>query len=311
VRYDFDHATQQRFRVTINSRGFRGKEINPHKPPGVLRVVTLGASSTFGYYSRDHQTYPRQMEDILNRECGRPESIEVINLGIPHLNSREIVTLFHGEAIPLDPDVVTYYEGINDCYDKIVTKTAGHKSGSRLSLRTAFHELRNRLLLVAFSDDVLRPPRSEYQEDEMDNFDGRVEPFLANIERLRQECSKRGILFIVATQQARSLIVDRRDIKGMTYEQEVQLVQNTLNETGKLDRRAAHFLVHARLMAGLRQWAEQSDVPLVDVIQALNQDRNVILSWVHVSPRGNTIIARLFADAIMERMCENEMGHKT
>jgi hypothetical protein len=140
------------------------------------------------------------------------------------------------------------------------------------------------------------------------NFENPVGPYLANIERLRQECSKRGILFIVATQQARSLIVDRRDIKGLTYEQEVELVQNTLKEKGRLDRRAAQFLVHARLMAGLRQWVERNDVPFVDVIQALNEDRGVIVSWVHPSPRGNQMIARQFADAIMERLCQNETG---
>jgi len=55
-----------------------------------VRVVTLGASSTFGFHNRDDQTYPRQLENLLNQEARGSTRYEVINLGIPHLTSDEI-----------------------------------------------------------------------------------------------------------------------------------------------------------------------------------------------------------------------------
>ncbi len=80
----------EKISVTINSDGFRGRDIDPVKEPGVVRVVTLGASSTFGFHNRDDQTYPRQLENLLNQEARGSTRYEVINLGIPHLTSDEI-----------------------------------------------------------------------------------------------------------------------------------------------------------------------------------------------------------------------------
>ncbi len=70
------------FVVGINEQGFRGRNFGP-KSPGVVRVVTLGASSTFGFYNRDHETYPHQLEQVLNERCDS-QHFEVLNLGIPH-----------------------------------------------------------------------------------------------------------------------------------------------------------------------------------------------------------------------------------
>jgi hypothetical protein len=113
VRYDFASGSGERFQVKINSRGFRGREFAEAKRPGVVRVVTLGASSTFGYYNRDSETYPAQLEQILRSGC-TTKNYEVINLGIPHLKASQSALLFRSEGLPLDPDVVTFYEGVND-----------------------------------------------------------------------------------------------------------------------------------------------------------------------------------------------------
>jgi len=107
VRVDHDHQTGALFRVTINSNGFRGKEFADLKSDGIVRVVTLGASSTFGYFSRDDETYPYYMEQILNQQCSG-QAFEVLNLGIPHSSSDQILSLSIAEVLPLNPDVITY-----------------------------------------------------------------------------------------------------------------------------------------------------------------------------------------------------------
>jgi hypothetical protein len=44
-------------------------------------------------------------------------------------------------------------------------------------------------------------------------------------------------------------------------------------------------------------------VPLVDVIAALDPRRDTLVSWVHVTPEGNRMIAEVFADTIAGGEC--------
>src|SRR5262249_40456783 len=113
-RYTYDADTGEVFRVTINGRGFRGADFADAKPPGTVRIVTLGASSTFGYHDPDDGTYPAILERMLAEPCRGRARYQVINLAIPHLMSAEILSLFLAEAVSLEPDVVTFYEGMND-----------------------------------------------------------------------------------------------------------------------------------------------------------------------------------------------------
>ena len=100
-KIDHSPLTGETFPVTINSHGFRGREFTKAKQPGVVRIVTLGASSTFGYYDKDDETYPHFLQQRLN-EVG-PRRFEVINLGIPHLWSDQILALFLAEGCPYSP----------------------------------------------------------------------------------------------------------------------------------------------------------------------------------------------------------------
>ena len=112
-RVDHNPRTGETFNVTINSKGFRGSNYSVDKLPGEIRIITLGASSTFGYGSKDHETYPAILEKSLN-SLDTSRKYEVINLGIPHSKVKHIYHLFRNEGLPLAPDIVTYYEGVND-----------------------------------------------------------------------------------------------------------------------------------------------------------------------------------------------------
>jgi len=306
IRYDSDYVTGERFPVRINAVGFRGADFHVEKPDGVTRVVTLGASSTFGWYSRDNETYPFVMEGLLNNRCPHGKRFEVVNLGVPHLKSQEIVALFTNEALPLQPDVVTYYQGINDCYDTPERLTdVGHRLKTIKPLRKAFRALRSHVLLVDFVDKILRPPRKEtLPAATLTGFSKRPVEFIANISKIRDECRVRGIIFIVATQQAQSMIfADHTKLKGVTYDDERRLVRHRLDEDGSISRREMHFLAHADLMDALRDWTRREGVSMVGIIEALDQRRDVLVSWVHLTPEGNRMIAEQFAREILRQTC--------
>ncbi len=246
IRIDHDQETQQRFRAHINSHGFRGEEFEQAKTPGVARVITLGASSTFGYYNRDDETYPAFLEEQLNKRCIGGPSFEVINLGIPHLGSNQIRSLFLAEALPLDPDVVTYYEGMADSNGRWTVR------GEPLRTRGF---LRDYLLTVETIEEWLESFGSRYSEAEMRALRaGHVAAahgYIRNIARIRQACLSRGVLFVVASQQAKSRLVPQSEIKGVRYRDERSLVIDKFSETGRLTKHELFFLRHAVLMGHL------------------------------------------------------------
>lgn len=307
VRYDKDPDTEEPFTVTINSRGFRGREFSDQKKPGVVRVITLGESSTFGFYARDDETYPHRLEQLLNAQCGR--AVEVINFGIPHLRSNHVLSLFLAEALPLQPDVVTYYQGINDNLplEADLGAAVAGRGGLLWPLKRLYGAARNHVLSVAFVHDLLTGSarREEYTDAEVRQHAEAIRgPFRANVSRIQEESARRGIVFIAATQQAASLIVkDHKDLRGLSYDAEVALVKEKLAREGAVTRRERDLYAHSLLMHDLRLWATTNDVPLVDVIEILDQERDVLLNWVHLSRRGNQVIAASFASGIARRIC--------
>ena len=156
-KFDQIKETGEVFRVTINSQGFRGKEFNKTKPPGVTRIITLGASSTFGYRNKDDETYPHYLEELLNQTEQGNSIYEVINMGIPHLCSEQIVALFRAEALPLNPDVVTFYEGINDSA-RFRHKVPGYEPPPMTpgeSVLRMYRGVRNRVLVLALIEGLV------------------------------------------------------------------------------------------------------------------------------------------------------------
>lgn len=304
IRYDTDQNGEM-FQVNINSHGFRGKEYQKDKEAGVVRIITLGASSTFGYFNRDNETYPYYLEQYLNIDnCSNGTLFEVINLGIPHLRSNEILNLFLAEGAQLSPDAVTFYEGINDS-GASAKNSLRAKARDVPLLRRQLHWIRTHLVSAALIHKYIDSSKRRFPSEEVDaRLEGRSNQFLGNLNNLNELSLNQGFLFIVANQQAKSGILPRRKMKGVSYSEEVQIINNNLANNGDISQGELHLMVHNELMRDVRGWASANDVPFVDIISALDSDRSVLLSWVHVSPQGNRIIAREFANEILDRFCQ-------
>jgi hypothetical protein len=87
-------------------------------------------------------------------------------------------------------------------------------------------------------------------------------------------------------------------LKGMTYQQERALVEARLRAREKMTPQELTFLAHGILMDRLGEWARTNHVAYADVISRLDQDRDVLVSWVHLSARGNQLVAAAFGDEI-------------
>jgi lysophospholipase L1-like esterase len=99
--------------ISINSRGFRGREIADPKGQ-TYRIVALGESTTFGYtINPEDKPWPELLEQLINRELKPARPVEVINAGIPGITLPENLNRFSDDILPLKPDMIICYHGIN------------------------------------------------------------------------------------------------------------------------------------------------------------------------------------------------------
>ena len=99
------------FHFSSNSDGFRTREFGP-KRPGVVRIVCIGDSSTFGWGVDDEYTYPQLLETRMDRP-GEPP-VEVFNLGIPGFTTRHGLGVLRHYALELEADFFVFSFGAND-----------------------------------------------------------------------------------------------------------------------------------------------------------------------------------------------------
>lgn len=90
----------------LNGQGFRGPEIRVEE--GQTRVVTYGASETFGIYEDSGHEFPRALERDLNADSA-PGRFEVINAGIPGMRVGSGVQFLEDIAHDFHPSVVVIY----------------------------------------------------------------------------------------------------------------------------------------------------------------------------------------------------------
>ena len=99
--------------ISINSRGFRGREIEVPKP-NVYRIVCLGESTTFGMtFRKDDKPWPEVLEKMINDRLKPGRPVEVINAGIPAWSLEQNVERLVPEILPLQPDMIISYHGYN------------------------------------------------------------------------------------------------------------------------------------------------------------------------------------------------------
>ena len=283
-----------RYEVGINADGFRGEEFRRDKPPGVVRIMTLGASSTFGYHDRDDETYPHYLERLLNERLAthpdRASAYEVLNFGIPHLASANIVALFRAEGLAFAPDIVTFYEGVND------TRAIEPSGMERL-----LYELSQHFVVGQLVYQIATPLFTAFTQEALEEaLRGKRSSFLANVALLRDECRSRGIRFIAISQQAQSETVPREELARTTYAEEVAKIQAKLDAGKTLSLLEFQLTIHSDLMQGLREWVATQDVEFVDAIAAFDRrgKRDTLVSWVHLAPEGNRILAEAIAEVV-------------
>lgn len=306
--------------IRINSDGYRGPyDFEKPKPPGVFRIAALGASSTFGYYNRDDQTYPYLLEQLLAREFP-DRRIEVLNLGIPEFRMANILALAEAELGALQPDVVTLYTGANNATRHKDRGKAGvlYRTKDWLYSHSVVWRVLNPVVAGLYyklaglvNRDVAGLPNLAAHvcltEPQIAGLrDTARREFRSQVEQLADLIHGMGARLLLITQNytLHELKTFPLHDPWLPYEEEAALVRETLEQDGCLIAPHSTMLIHHALMQELRDIASARNLPLLEGIEVLDQDRSKMLaSWVHPTPAGN----RRLAAAIRAALTEHEL----
>lgn len=100
------HTKVNRKLVHINSHGTRGPDFEVPKPPGTVRILSLGDSRTFGWGLSDEETYSSLIEAGLRKTLGPSQKIEVINCGVNAWSYPQMTAFFRDRTSEWRPDIV-------------------------------------------------------------------------------------------------------------------------------------------------------------------------------------------------------------
>ena len=115
---NYDGCIEEKY----NSYGFRGDEFEKEKPHDTYRIFTVGGSTTFGVGANGDETWPANLQKIINKEITE-KKIEVINFGAYGATSESEYILIKNKIISLNPDLIIMYDGLNDFQSIPVEKT--------------------------------------------------------------------------------------------------------------------------------------------------------------------------------------------
>ena len=223
--------------------------------------------------------------------------------------------MFFSEGLSLEPDVITFYEGRNDSDQIHPTTFAGGASDQRSGL---WYQATQYLLTARFVDQLVSSNRrisAAETEQKLERVASQTaEAFVVDLDSIQKTAEGRGILTVVANQQANSKSwfglpeTERMALKGVSYGEEVDQIRALLARGESISGYEFNFLVHARIMDAVEAWARERGVSFVDVIALLDEERHHLLSYVHLDPYANGVIASAFADEILAHHCPGQLS---
>lgn len=293
-------AGQGKETATINSLGFRGPDFEPQKSATTFRIIALGGSSTFGFHNEDTETYPYQLQQILeDRYPGR--DIEVINAGFPYYNTGSVRSLLEAELLDYDPDLLTLYAAYND---------AGWPLEVGPAFRLAVWLQQHSMIYLVLKQTIITDQRvyavlglmKRWLPTSLDRpaLERRAERvatrYRSNVEAIADLARQRSIALVLVRQPVTAHYKEPQQYSS--YQEEYEAVLRKLSEGQPLAPFEVHLLVHRRLIAELDDIARERDLPIVDNIAIVDSDRRRLTSWVHLTAEANLRLAEALVPAI-------------
>lgn len=127
--------------------------------------------------------------------------------------------------------------------------------------------------------------------------------FLHNLKKIANATQQNDVHFLPILQQMCSR---REAAQTLTYSQEVDRIRKKLEAGNRVLIAELQLVLHGDINDALRRWLLDENIPFLDFIDILDNDRQELVSWVHLSAKGNQILANALSQKILEHACGKE-----
>ena len=284
----------------INSKGFRGNEFTERKKTD-YRIISFGGSTTMGLESPDNYTYP----DLLEKEFRINKSdVEILNFGLSSKSLNFIRELFFSEAINYDPDLITIYSARNSImYDSI---------GTKLKIREIkFQNLEKLNLYLMKNIMSYRLMKKIYNKIANLNIDSKkiISPYDKRIEhniyyfshqypetinQIIKYADKNNVKVVLIKQ---AIYVDpktQKKLEKKSLNELIDLLKSIkTNQEFQMEYEDIFWILTISILnKHLDNFSNIKNVKIVDPTDALIKDKNNFTDYLHLTVRGNEILAQ-------------------
>ncbi len=138
-----------------NAKGFRGAAIQSLPSDSTYRIVCIGGSTTYTTHVKNYkESYPYLLQQYLKNRGFT--SVEVINAGVGGWNSWESFVNFQFRILPLQPDMVVIYHGLNDVHARLVWPPAEYQPDNSGYRKANYSLDRSWITFLAHKSNILR-----------------------------------------------------------------------------------------------------------------------------------------------------------
>ena len=287
------------YQISVNSMGFRGKELDAPKPKDSFRVWCMGGSTTFDIFSdSDANTWPAQTEALLSEQFPN-KKIEVLNAGIPGevlFGSRED---FQKHQKGLKIDVVVIYHGPNDLRQLLSAPQQQQNAHQANQIGIAdtpsafgFILERKDIALVRVLRRMLTesiPSRPEWESNQMTQ--NQLNELQNRLEQTIRLIKKHRAIPILATHALKAEDGDT----GSIAEERVAETTSLLRMTPERSIETFHY--YNQMVKAL---ALKYHIPIADIRSVVGPEDENWGDGTHFKPKGSELAAQEMARAIAE-----------
>lgn len=285
----------------LNSLGYRGPELRL----GTIRLISMGASETFGLYEAPDQEYPRQLERDLNAGT-QDELFQVVNVAFPGetlptaiLRVPQIIDEIHPSYALIYPDLSSYIWMSVKTEKATATKpSAPTASQTRTRFESRMAVRVENLLKEALPTVIQNELRKVSMRREIAT---RHYVVLERLPEERVEHFRQDLQKLVATLRAygvEPVLVTHATVfsKPLSESDHVPLttwrkIYPMLKEEGFLD-------MEVRMNEVIRQTAAQEHVPLIDADKEMPHGPKYFADMVHFTTTGAGVMASILANGM-------------
>ena len=312
-----------------NRLGFRGDDIFPDKPADTYRIVAVGGSTTYSVHVEDYrETYPDLLNDYLHKAGF--ESVEVINAGVAGYSSYDNLINISFRVLPLEPDLIILYQGINDIDKRFVypsERYLGDNSGAEAPnisdrVMPRIWEYSTYLRILGIRAGFIQ------SHGEFDLHANRLAQSNYSVEFKRQINRGTYPADIFEEVSAEKMQADnppvhfQRNLVTMlgiaeSHNVDVLLITMVLSSdfharTGSAKSRFYSNAVYQSAMAQhndiTRRIAEFTETPLFDMAIEFSDDPDLFTDGLHMTAEGNQVRAQLIGDFVIREFLSHHLS---